>query len=131
MNVFYSATTNSFYTTEINGDNMPDDVVELTAERHAELMNDVANGLMITHDDRGNPMSAPYPAPTNEQLKSVCKQKAKTRLENTDYTQQADVRAALENVAEFDAYRAIIRNLFTKPVPNPTWPDEPQAVWKE
>ena len=131
MKIFYSATTNSFYTAELNGDSMPDDVVETTAQRHSELMADVANGLMITADSRGNPISVARPEPTNEQLKTLCKAKAKTLLEKTDYTQQLDVRVALENVADFDAYRVSIRDLFTKPVPNPTWPDEPQAIWKE
>lgn len=69
------------------------------------------------------------PAPTDKQLKDACVAEAKSRLENTDYSQLPDVAARLTNAADFTAYRAQVRNLLLNPVANPTWPTQPTAVW--
>jgi hypothetical protein len=71
--MFYSKTTNGFYTTEIHGTNMPSDVVSITAEQWQALLQGQAEGQIITADANGNPINAdqpviPAPAPTAEQL---------------------------------------------------------------
>ncbi len=48
--MFFSASTGGFYSREIHGDNMPADVVEITAEQHAELIEGQSLGLTIQAD---------------------------------------------------------------------------------
>jgi len=129
--MFYSAKTNGFYDTDIHGKNMPKDVVEISAEEHASLMEGQRNGKIIVANDRGFPVLSEPPEPTVEEAKAECKNKAKSLLANTDWSQMSDVDVVLANKAEFDAYRAVVRDLFLRPVPNPTWPEEPTAVWSE
>ena len=46
--MFYSAKTGGFYSREIHGDNMPADVVEITAEQHSNLIEGQGSGKVIT-----------------------------------------------------------------------------------
>ena len=131
MKIFYSAATNSFYSTELNGDAIPTDAVEVSAQTHTDIMAAVATGQTYGPDKDGFPVIMSRPAPSVEVLKSACKEKAKQRLANTDFSQVADVRLMLTNVAEFDSYRSVVRGMFLNPVPSPAFPDEPVAVWKE
>lgn len=129
--MFYSKTTGGFYDEEIHINRIPKDAVEITAEYHAELLEQQSLGKLIVADDKGFPRLQEPPAPTPEQLKEACKLQAKKKLADSDWSQQADVSSVLINKSEFDAYRAVVRDLFLRPVPNPTWPEEPTAVWSE
>lgn len=127
--MFYSKTTNGFYSKEIHGDRMPKDCVEISDTEHAMLLQGQSEGKIIAPNGNGFPVLQDPPEPTNDELKAACKARAKQLLVATDWSQQPDVAAVLTNKAEFDAYRAAVRDLFLRPVPNPIWPDEPQAVW--
>lgn len=66
--MFFSATTGGFYTREIHGDNMPSDVVEITAQEHAALLEGQSQGKIIDFDAEGFPfLRDPAPA-TAEQI---------------------------------------------------------------
>lgn len=54
--MYYSASTGSFYRAEIHGTAMPDDVVEITVERHAELLAGQSEGCSIVSDENGCPI---------------------------------------------------------------------------
>jgi hypothetical protein len=71
--------------------------------------------------------------PTKSSTKKLeaCKATAKQLLEETDWSQVADVAAALTNKSAFDTYRAAVRELYFNPVAQPTWPQRPEAVWSE
>lgn len=56
-----------------------------------------------------------------------CKNSAKEKLTNSDWSVLADVNIA--NRADFEAYRATLRNLVLNPVADPVFPVEPQPVW--
>lgn len=56
-----------------------------------------------------------------------CKQTAKDKLAATDWSVLPDVQ--IQNKAEFENYRAILRGYVFSPVINPTWPTEPQPIW--
>jgi hypothetical protein len=58
-----------------------------------------------------------------------CKAEAKRRLEDTDWSQIADVAATLNNKADFDTYRAAVRALYFSPVAEPVWPERPEGEW--
>ena len=54
--MFFSKLTNGFYLTEFHGTNMPEDVVEITKERHIELLAGQEAGLVISSDENGDPI---------------------------------------------------------------------------
>lgn len=54
--MFYAKSTNGFYIPEIHGDNIPADAVEITMERHRELMEGQEEGLQISGGDDGFPI---------------------------------------------------------------------------
>lgn len=66
--MLYSKTENGFYTRDIHGDNIPEDVVEITAEQHAELLEGQSQGKLIQADAKGRPVLVDPPPPTAEQI---------------------------------------------------------------
>ncbi|WP_438307569.1 phage tail assembly chaperone [Pseudomonas guariconensis] len=68
MKKFYSASTRGFYSSEINGDDIPGDAVEITLEQHAALLEGEAFGLIIVANAQGLPVLQDRPLPTPEQL---------------------------------------------------------------
>ncbi|WP_024674072.1 phage tail assembly chaperone [Pseudomonas syringae] len=64
--IFYSATTGGFYDPAENIF-VPDDALEITEDRHAELLSGPASGLRIIADSEGLPMLAD-PLPLSEEL---------------------------------------------------------------
>lgn len=125
--MFYSPSTKGFYAAEIHGGNMPNDIVEITAEQHASLMEGQAIGQCIDCDENGLPCLCDSPAPSTEALLEVCKAKAKQLLQETDWSQLTDV--AISNKAAFDAYRSAVRAIYFNPVTEPVWPERPEADW--
>lgn len=75
--------------------------------------------------DAGN---TPEPADAVDTLALVVAE-AKQRLQDTDWSQVADVTAVLTNKSAFDAYRASVRSIYLNPTETPTWPERPVAVW--
>lgn len=69
--MFFSKKTNGFYALEIHGENMPDDVVEITNEQHIELLEKQSAGHKICADDDGYPIAVEVPKvqPTYAQLR--------------------------------------------------------------
>lgn len=65
--MFYSKTTGGFYATEIHGDNIPSDSVEITAELHAALLEGQAAGKRIVPDENGYPILADPPSPSEDE----------------------------------------------------------------
>ena len=66
--MYASKSTRGFYDAAIHGDNMPADVVEITAEEHAALLDGQSAGLVIAWGDDGAPFLQQPPPPTTEQL---------------------------------------------------------------
>jgi hypothetical protein len=56
MKTYYSQTTNGFYVDEIHGNIMPPDSVEISSEKHAELLEKQNEGFMIVSDSNGYPV---------------------------------------------------------------------------
>lgn len=52
---FYSPSSGGFYLQEIHGNNMPDDVVEISEGEHTELLAGQAGGKRIAADPTGHP----------------------------------------------------------------------------
>lgn len=58
---------------------------------------------------------------------AACTAQAKALIAASDWSVLPDVN--LTNKADFESYRATLRNLILNPVVNPVWPVEPQPVW--
>lgn len=127
----YSAQEKGFYTEEIHGENMPSDVVDVSKEEHEYLMTGQAKGMVIEPNSNGHPVLVDPAQPSTEDKKLLCKNMAKQFLVETDWSQYSDVSETLLNKEEFDIYRAVIRGLLLRPIPDPVWPKQPEAVWKE
>lgn len=83
--VFFSATTGGFYTAEIHGANIPADVVEITAEEHAALLEGQSQGKVIDFDEAGRPVLQDQPPLTGEQLQAQVNAEARAYLADTDW----------------------------------------------
>lgn len=92
--MFYSASTGGFYSREIHGDNMPADVVEITTEQHAALLDGQAAGKVIAADKKGLPVLQDPPAPAPLTLEQVQAQRQAAYVAESD---------PLKNEAEYDA----------------------------
>ena len=62
-NQFYSASTGGFYTSEIHGDNIPADAVEITEQQWKDLLDGQSNGKVIMPDANGYPTLQDPPPP--------------------------------------------------------------------
>lgn len=91
--MFYSKSAGGFYITEIHGSNMPADVVEITVEYHAELINGQSIGKVITANEDGYPILVD-PAPVKETVEQVLLKRQHA------YTKESD---HLKLEAEYDA----------------------------
>lgn len=77
MSLYYSQTTNSFFSDLLHADhipgaNIPADAVEVTAEYHNELFEGQAQGLQIIADDKGYPILS-KPIRTLEEQQTIQK----------------------------------------------------------
>jgi len=56
-----------------------------------------------------------------------CKNEAKKLIAASDWSMLSDV--GISNTAEFETYRAALRELIKNPVADPVWPTEPEPIW--
>lgn len=73
MTKYYSADTQGFYDSVLHGKNMPKDSVEITEEKHRELLEAQATGLTIKPDEKGYPIAVKQ-EPSLPELVSICHQ---------------------------------------------------------
>ncbi len=96
--MFASKTTNGFYDAAYHGDNMPIDVVEITAEYHAELLVGQSEGMVISWGDDGQPFLIAPPAIPLQIPQKVTMRQARLALHNADLLQS--VEAAINAMPE-------------------------------
>ena len=82
--MFASKTTGGFYDAAIHS-TMPDDVVEITAEEHAAILEGQSKGKLIDWDEAGYPFLTDPPGPTPEQLQEQVNAEARAYLSSTDW----------------------------------------------
>lgn len=70
--MFYSKSTGGFYTTEIHGDAIPADAVEITTKEHAELLAAQSQGKRIQPDADGRPCAVDH-IPTADELAAAAR----------------------------------------------------------
>lgn len=80
--MYYSPSTNGFYTPEIHGDNIPADAVEITREHYDALLAGQSNGQRIVADADGYPILQDPPAPTPQQIEAAFTAAIQERLDS-------------------------------------------------
>ena len=81
--MFASKTTRGFYDASINT-LMPNDVVEISADTHAELLAGQSEGKMIDWGDDGYPVLVDPPPPSDQALAAVERTWRDQQLSETD-----------------------------------------------
>jgi hypothetical protein len=119
--MFYSPSTKGFYSTEIHGDNIPADAVEITAEDHAALLEGQSQGKIIVPDTSGKPILQDPPKPALADYKAqaqdaIDQAAGRTRAKYITVApgQEATYQA---KAIEADAYVAAGRPADTTPYP--------------
>lgn len=108
--MFFSASTGGFYAVEIHGVNMPADVVEITPEEHAALINGQSGGKVIAADAAGRPRLQDPAPPSPAELAARRRSELLTELEAIDAASARPLRAILVGSAT-DADRARLTEL--------------------
>ena len=81
----YSKSKSGFFHTDIHGDNIPDDAVDITDGEHAELMAGQSEGKLIQADGDGRPFLCDRPGPTDAELLAQRQREARAYLAGTDW----------------------------------------------
>ncbi|MBD8128353.1 tail fiber assembly protein [Pantoea agglomerans] len=135
MTKFYSASTNGFYSEEMNGDTIPEDAIEITDEEWGALLDGQSKGKLISSDKKGRPVLKDYPAPTAEQLAVMAaSEKAKLLALATIAIDPLQDAADLEIATDKEAaslkawktYRVMVNRIDTSKAPNIDWPKAPE-----
>jgi hypothetical protein len=111
MQIFYSAASGGFYLSAIHSQ-IPDDAVEITAERHVELLDGQSQGLLIAPGPDGYPVlqeqeEAPVvPASvTRRQARQALHAAGLLSVVDDYFSQQpTDVRIDYEDAQTFDRH---------------------------
>nr|WP_314121394.1 phage tail assembly chaperone [uncultured Brevundimonas sp.] len=75
MTIFYSPSTGAFYDNSFWDAPMPADVAEVTAERHAELLEATTRAQIIQAGPDGEPVASDAPAPPAEAVAIVVRRR--------------------------------------------------------
>ncbi|MDT7084455.1 tail fiber assembly protein [Citrobacter europaeus] len=81
---YYSNETNGFYDSEINGDDIPQDAVEITDETWMELLSGQEEGKIISADENGYPVLTDQPPLSHEELVQVTENERQRLLTHAD-----------------------------------------------
>lgn len=73
--LFYAASTGGFYNTEIHGEKMPSDKVEISAADYEGLMAAQADGKLIVPNEAGRPMAIDAPPMTPDEEKTLAQKR--------------------------------------------------------
>jgi len=116
--MFYSKTTKGFYDESIHS-SMPDDVVGISAEMHAELMGGQAAGKVISCGSDGYPLLIDPPPVSDEVLQTNERAWRDVQLSATDgvvsrhrdeLEEAQETTLTTAQYAELQAYRRTLRN---------------------
>lgn len=130
MKMYFSPSERGFFCSEIHGESIPKDAVEVTAERHAELMAGQAQGKQIAAGKGGRPVLVSAPERTESE---VCESVRKARdklLKETDWVAMRAFETGQPVPKEWVDYRQALRDITTqKGFPTKvTWPTAPKEA---
>lgn len=79
--IYYSKSTNGFYTESVNS-SIPDDKVSITEEYWYELLEGQASGKVISHDSQGYPLLINAPVPSKEETIAIINSAIQSALDS-------------------------------------------------
>lgn len=124
----FSQSTMGFYDPAINGADIPADAVDISAERHRDLLEAQALGHIIMADANGYPLAVPAPAPSLDELAALVRAERDRRLRDVDAVAGNILRWSELTDPEREAYAALRRALLDVPA-QPGFPND--VVWPE
>ncbi len=123
--MFYSAETGGFYHPDIHPA-IPADAVEISAARHAEILDSLSNGQMIQMA-AGEIQLVPAPPPSAEHLMQILRNQRDRLLADCDWTQMPDAPLGEAAREAWRVYRQALRDL-PETITDPAdilWPEPP------
>lgn len=107
MKIYYSKSARGFFMEGLNPEEqIPADRVEITEQRHGELMQAQSDGMEIVGDDNGNPIT--IDPSTKPMTAEDARQKREALLIDSDWTQMPD---APVDKAAWATYRQALRDV--------------------
>ncbi|MCO7263944.1 tail fiber assembly protein [Dickeya zeae] len=107
--MFYSKSSNGFYSREIHGVNVPDDVIEISDDDYQDLLSQQVLGNAIVFDESTQKPIAVTPAsPSKTQLSEAARRQRDSLLATSDWTQAPD--APVDQQA-WRTYREALRKI--------------------
>jgi hypothetical protein len=117
--MFYSASAAGFFSVEINGDNIPEDAVELTDELYAQLIAGPAQGKRVVMGNDGLPMLAD-PLPASQETLAIIERAwrdsellvtdARVSRHRDELESQSRCTLSVEQYSELQQYRRQLRD---------------------
>lgn len=83
--IYYSPSTNGFYSDDMHGDSKPRDCVEIAPSYHNALMRAQFHGLRIVPGPDGMPLATEQAKRTVEEMESAIKAERDRRMQETGY----------------------------------------------
>ena len=118
--MFYSKSNGGFYDSEIHGNAIPADAVEITVDEHAALLAGQSTGEVITADANGFPILSAPPPPTAAQLWTVYQGTAQAALTESDKTILRCGENSVAVPAAWATYRKALRAIVAATSGDPT-----------
>lgn len=78
--LFFSASRLAFYDAAIWSHELPSDAIEIDRARHADILEELSEGMVLTADEEGRPAVAPPPPPTTDQLAASVRRDRDARI---------------------------------------------------
>lgn len=128
--MLYSISRNGFYNQTLNGNNIPEDSIEITDKEYDFLKTGLSFGKNIILDENGRPTLIDPPPPKLEELEKNIRSERDLLLENSDWIVIRAIETGLEVPAEWLTYRQMLRDLpGSEGFPqNFTWPVSPKKI---
>jgi len=132
---FYSPSEKGFFDTDVHGKDMPEDVIEISDETHAALLEAQSRGRIIDAGPDGTPIARDL----NDQELSSGRRRARDQLlSETDWLvarhrdekdAESDTTLTGEQFEALQAYRARLRALTQQPGwPRVSFPARPEGI---
>lgn len=135
MKIWFSAELNAFFQSDWF-EEQPAGTVEITESEFDELMQKQSTGLLISHDENGNPIAVEPPPPTKEEIVSYAEQQKTALLLEAQETisfWQTELQLGIISDADkasliaWMSYIKALKAVDTSKAPDITWPTTPEA----
>ncbi|WP_338884834.1 tail fiber assembly protein [Xenorhabdus sp. TH1] len=135
MKIFWSATTNGFYPSDIQYDPLPDDLVEISVENWQLLLSGQGSGKIINSGNNGYPVLTEQPPPSGtefiamvEQQKNYLKSTTNSEINWRQDTVDLGISTDIEKSAltEWRKYRVLFNRVDYATAPDIQWPEQPK-----